>query len=100
MTAPAALLRDVKTAANSKPKIFVSVASDPYAPARGLFFATFFGQAKKVDSKPKESIGEFLCIERTQVIEPLAHADPLDWDIELFLYADNHSALSRAVKFG
>ena len=37
MTAPAALLRDVKTAANTKPKIFVSAVSDPCAPARRPF---------------------------------------------------------------
>ena len=37
MTAPAALLRDVKTAANSKPKLFVSAVSDLYAPARRPF---------------------------------------------------------------
>ena len=52
MTAPAALLRDVKTAANSKPKIFRSAVSAPYAPARHPFFCNFsLGEQRKVSHK-------------------------------------------------
>ena len=49
MTAPAALLRDVKTAANSSSKIFVSAVSDPCAPARHpfLLLSFLFGEQKK-----------------------------------------------------